>query len=81
MAELKKILKGLGLVGGCIGGIIIVPFFGVFLLLRAMARGLHNMTHPNAQVPNPESPFNKPKPTQQQNEPPQEEKKDVGLQG
>lgn len=74
MAEVKKMLNGLGLVGGCIAGIIIVPFFGIFLVLRAMWRGLYNITHPNAQIPNPESPFNNPRPSQSESESTLEEK-------
>ncbi|MEO5952909.1 MAG: hypothetical protein ABIQ44_10640 [Chloroflexia bacterium] len=81
MEEFKKLTKGLGLVGGCLGGIIILPFFLVFLLVRALWRGLYNMTHPNSQIPNPESPFKKPQPSQSQTEPPKEEKQDVGLHG
>ena len=68
MEPLKKLINGLGLAGGCIAGIIILPFFVLFLMLRATWRGLHNMTHPNLQIPNPESLFNKPKPQEETTE-------------
>lgn len=74
MDVFKKLTNSLGLAGGCIAGIIILPFFVAFLMIRAAARGLYNMTRPNAKIPNPESPFNKPQPAHPQNAPSEEEK-------
>jgi hypothetical protein len=61
MKVLKGIVNGVGLAVGCVGGLVILPFFVLFLMLRAAVRGLYNMTHPDSQIPNPES-FFKPKP-------------------